>query len=107
MVQWLRLCASTWNSAQCYVAAWMGEGFGGEWKPVYVQLSPFDVHLKLPQNCLSIGHTPIQNKKLKKKKKDSASTERGEGSTPGWKTKILSHDTTQPGKKKKKPLIEI
>ena len=21
----------TGNSAQCYVAAWMGEGFGGEW----------------------------------------------------------------------------
>ena len=24
------LLDSTWNSAQCYVAAWMGEGFGGE-----------------------------------------------------------------------------
>ena len=22
-------------SAQCYVAAWMGEGFGGEWTHVY------------------------------------------------------------------------
>ena len=22
---------STWNSAQCYVAAWKGGGFGGEW----------------------------------------------------------------------------
>ena len=22
---------STWNSAQCYVAAWMGGEFGGEW----------------------------------------------------------------------------
>ena len=21
----------TWNSAQCYVAAWMGEGVGGDW----------------------------------------------------------------------------
>ena len=22
---------STWNSAQCYVAAWMGGSLGGEW----------------------------------------------------------------------------
>ena len=27
---------STGNSAQCYVAAWMGGEFGGEWKHVYV-----------------------------------------------------------------------
>ena len=40
----------TGNSAQCYVAAWMGEGFGGEWIHVYVWLSPFDVHLKLSQH---------------------------------------------------------
>ena len=25
------LLYSTGNSAQCYVAAWLGEGFGGEW----------------------------------------------------------------------------
>ena len=25
------LLYSTWNSAQCYVAAWMGGEFGGEW----------------------------------------------------------------------------
>ena len=25
------LLPSTWNSVQCYVAAWMGMGFGGEW----------------------------------------------------------------------------
>ena len=30
------LLYGTWNSAQCYVAAWMGEGFGGEWMHVYV-----------------------------------------------------------------------
>ena len=35
------------NSAQCYVAAWMGGEFGGEWIHVYVWLSPFAVHLKL------------------------------------------------------------
>ena len=27
---------STGNSAQCYVAAWMGREFGGEWIPVYM-----------------------------------------------------------------------
>ena len=25
------LLSSTWNTAQCYVTAWMGEEFGGEW----------------------------------------------------------------------------
>ena len=29
---------STGNSAQCYVPAWMGAGFGGEWIHVYVRL---------------------------------------------------------------------
>ena len=38
---------STWSSAQCYVAAWMGGEFGGEWIHVYVWLSSFAVHLKL------------------------------------------------------------
>ena len=28
--------ASTGNSAQCYVAAWMGGQFGGEWICVYI-----------------------------------------------------------------------
>ena len=44
------LLYSTWNSAQCSVPAWMGGEFGGEWIHVYVWLSPFSVHLKLPQN---------------------------------------------------------
>ena len=30
------LLYSTWNSAQCYVAAWMGRGFEGECIHVYV-----------------------------------------------------------------------
>ena len=30
------LLYSTGNSAQCYVAAWMGEEFGGEWIHAYV-----------------------------------------------------------------------
>ena len=33
------LLYSTWNSAQCYVADWMGGKFGGEWIHVYVWLS--------------------------------------------------------------------
>ena len=41
---------STGNSAQCYVAAWMGREFGGEWIHVYVWLSPFAVHLRLSQH---------------------------------------------------------
>ena len=45
------LLHSTWNPAQCYVAAWMGEEFWGEWIHVYVWLSPFAVHLKVSQHC--------------------------------------------------------
>ena len=40
------LLCSTGDSAQCYGAAWMGGEFGGEWIHVYLQLSPFPVHLK-------------------------------------------------------------
>ena len=49
-VKWItnkQLLYSTGNSAQCYVAAWMGGDCGGEWIQVYVWLSPFAVHLKL------------------------------------------------------------
>ena len=42
-------------STQCYVAAWRGRGFGGEWIHVYIWLSPFTVHLKLSQHCLLIS----------------------------------------------------
>ena len=45
------LLYSTWNSAQCYVAAWTGGEFEGEWIHGYVWLSPFAVHLKLSQHC--------------------------------------------------------
>ena len=41
----------TGNSAQYYVAVWMGGEFGGEWIHVHVWLSPFAVHLKLSQHC--------------------------------------------------------
>ena len=40
-----------WNPAQCYVPAWMGGGFGEELIHLYVWLSHFAVHLKLPQHC--------------------------------------------------------
>ena len=35
------LLYSTWNSAQSYVAVWMGWELGEEWILVYVWLSPF------------------------------------------------------------------
>ena len=41
------LLSSTWNTAQCYVTAWMGEEFGGEWIHVYVWLSHSAACLKL------------------------------------------------------------
>ena len=45
------LLYSTGNSAQCYVADWMGGEFEGEWVHIYEWLSPFTVHLKLIQCC--------------------------------------------------------
>ena len=39
------------NTAQPYVAAWMGGEFEGEWVHVYVCLSPFAARLKLSQHC--------------------------------------------------------
>ena len=49
------------NSAQCFVAAWIGGEFGGEWIHVYVWLSPSETI------TLLIDYPPIQNKKFKKK----------------------------------------
>ena len=40
-----------WMSAKCYMPGWMGVVFGGELIRVYVRLSSFTVHLKLPQHC--------------------------------------------------------
>ena len=45
------LLYSAGNSAQCYVAAWMGGEFGGEWIHEYVWLRHSAVHLKLSQHC--------------------------------------------------------
>ena len=41
------LLYSKWYCVRCYVAAWMGGEFGGEWIHVHVWLSPFTVHLTL------------------------------------------------------------
>ena len=41
------LLYSTGDSVQCYVAAWMGGEFGGEWIHVYAWLSLFAIHPKL------------------------------------------------------------
>jgi len=46
------------------VAAWMGGEFGGDWIHVYVWLSIFVVDL----TTLLISYTPIQSKKVEKKK---------------------------------------
>ena len=59
------LLYSTWNSAQCYLAAWMGGEFGGECIHAYVWLRPWAADLKLLQHCLLICYTPIQKKGIK------------------------------------------
>jgi len=59
---------SPWNSAQHYVPAWAGGGFGGEWIHVYVWLSSFSISPET-MTTLLIGYTPIQNKKIKVKNK--------------------------------------
>ena len=51
--------------SQCYVAAWMGGEFGGEWIHVYARLNPFTAHPS--QYCLFINYTSKQNKKFKKR----------------------------------------
>ena len=55
---------STWNSAQCYAAAWMAGAFGGEWIHVYM-----DTRVSLgcsPETFVSLltVYTPIQYKKI-------------------------------------------
>ena len=44
-LKWITNKYSIWNSAQCYVPAWMGGEFRREC--MYGWLSPFTVHLKL------------------------------------------------------------
>ena len=54
------------NSAQHYVAAWMGGEFGIEWIHAYEWLSPVAVCPFENITTLLIGYTPIQNKRFKK-----------------------------------------
>ena len=54
---------STWNSAQCYEAIWLGEGFGGEWIHVHVRMTESFHCPSETITTLLIGYTPIQNKK--------------------------------------------
>ena len=57
----------TTNSEQCYLAAWRGGKFGGEWIHVYRWLHPFAVHLKLLQHCwLATAQYKIKFKKMGK-----------------------------------------
>ena len=66
MLIWNSLTIPSLNSAQCYVAVWIGREFGGKWIRVYVWLSSFAVYLKLPQYCLSA----ISQYKIKSLKKN-------------------------------------
>ena len=53
-IKWITnkdLLCSAGSSSQCYVAAWMGGEFGGEWIHGHIWPSPFAVHLKLSQHC--------------------------------------------------------
>ena len=78
-LKWLTnkdLLYSTGNSAQCYVAAWMGREFGGEWIHVYVRLNPFTVHLKLSQHCKSATLQYKIKRREKKGKKEELNMSR-------------------------------
>ena len=55
------LLYSTGNSAQCYVAAWMGGEFGGEWIHVYVCMAESLCCPPETITTLLISYTPIQN----------------------------------------------
>jgi len=61
------LLYSTWNSAQCYVAGWMG---GGVWRGMDTWICMAESLPCSPKTItmLLIGYTPIQNKKFKKSK---------------------------------------
>ena len=65
------LLYSTWNCAQCYIAAWMEGKFGGKWIHVCI---PGSLHCS-PETTttLLIGYTQYKIKSLKlKKKRNSA-----------------------------------
>ena len=53
------LLYSTGNSAQCYVAAWMGGEFGGEWIHVYVCMAESLCCPSETITTLLISYSPI------------------------------------------------
>ena len=54
------LLYNTGTSAQCYVAAWMGGEFEGEWIHVYAWLSLFTVHPKQWFSSVQLlNHVPL------------------------------------------------
>ena len=63
------LLYSTLNSAQCYVSAWKGGKFGGEWMHVYVWLSPFTATWFYHNNVNWLyPNAKLKVQKIKKKK---------------------------------------
>ena len=50
---------STWNSAQCYMAAWIGGEIKGQWIYVFKWLSP--ICCPSETTTLLISYTPTKN----------------------------------------------
>lgn len=82
------LLYSAENSTHCYVPAWMGGGFEGEWTHVYGCMygcvcicCPLET-----ATTLLMGYTSVQNKKLKKKRRASVTG----GMGCGWKVELGS-----------------
>ena len=50
------LLYSTWDSAQCYVAAWMTGKFGGKWIHVYIRPNPFSGGSSQPRDQTWVSH---------------------------------------------------
>ena len=84
------LLCSTWNSAQCYVPAWMGRVVW--WRIDTCICMAESLHFS-PETTKTLltSHTPSQNKKLKKKKKiypSNTGGAEGVGLIPGQRAKI-------------------
>ena len=54
-----------WNYAQCYVPAWIGGGFEGEWIHVFIYMAESLLCSPETTTALLIGYTLIQIKSLK------------------------------------------
>lgn len=83
---------STWNSAQCYVPAWVGAGLGGGWIRGCVWLSPFTVRLNNTVKWLHPDKKWFWCKKEKQNKMGSARTDLGvhAPSTSMWSVSRLT-----------------